>query len=325
MTFDPARRVALDTKAACRSRAARRGYDGAEMRLATIFDGRRRTVALVDPDAAAVRPLSLNGDDGTPLDMQTLIERWDTLRGVLADAVRPRVDLGAVRLEAPIPRPRRNLMCVGKNYRDHAAEFGRSGFDSSAGSDAAAPPEVPIIFTKVPDCVIAHGEPIRYPEGTSDSLDYEAELAVVIGTGGRGISPELAYEHVFGYTIVNDVTARDWQARHKQWFLGKSFDTFCPMGPWIVTADALDVADLGVRCWVNGELRQDARTRDLIFDVPALIATISPGITLYPGDVIATGTPAGVGIGFTPPKYLQPGDDVRIEIEGIGTLRNPVR
>jgi 2-keto-4-pentenoate hydratase/2-oxohepta-3-ene-1,7-dioic acid hydratase in catechol pathway len=130
--------------------------------------------------------------------------------------------------------------------------------------------------------------------------------------------------HVWGYTIVNDVTARDLQGRHKQWLIGKSLDGFCPMGPWVVTADEIDLADTAVRCWVNGEKRQDSNTRDLIFDVPTLIATISAGITLMPGDVIATGTPAGVGIGFNPPKYLHPGDVVRIEIGGIGVLENRV-
>jgi len=129
---------------------------------------------------------------------------------------------------------------------------------------------------------------------------------------------------VWGYTIVNDVTARDWQHRHKQWLMGKSFDTFCPMGPCVVDANELDARDTRVRCWVNGELRQDARTTDLIFDIATLIETISAGITLLPGDLIATGTPAGVGIGFTPPRYLQRGDSVKIEIDGIGVLENPV-
>jgi 2-keto-4-pentenoate hydratase/2-oxohepta-3-ene-1,7-dioic acid hydratase in catechol pathway len=215
-------------------------------------------------------------------------------------------------------------MCVGKNYREHAREFAGSGFDSSTTSKEDAVPAAPIIFTKVPESVIANGTPIQYPAGVSDGVDYEAELAVVIGKGGRGIRRVKALEYVWGYTIVNDVTARDWQGRHKQWFLGKSFDTFCPMGPWIVTADELDIGSLGIRCWVNDELRQNANTRDLIFDVPTLIETISAGIMLFPGDVIATGTPAGVGIGFVPPKYLKPGDRVRIEIDGIGTLMNTV-
>jgi len=176
----------------------------------------------------------------------------------------------------------------------------------------------------VPDAVIGTGAAIRIPAAVSEAIDYEAELAVVIGRGGRGIPAARAMEHVWGYTIINDVTARDWQQRHKQWLLGKSFDTFCPMGPWLVTADELDGVNTRVRCWINDELRQDARTTDLIFPIPTLIETISAGITLYPGDLISTGTPVGVGIGFTPPRYLQPGDRVRIEIDGIGILENPV-
>ena len=216
-------------------------------------------------------------------------------------------------------------MCIrDRNYHEHAKEFTRSGFDSSASSAADAIPSAPIIFTKVPESVIATGADIRYPTGLSDSLDYEAELGLVIGRAGRGISKTQAYSHVCGYTIINDVTARDLQGRHKQWFLGKSLDTFCPMGPWLVTPDELDPANLSVKCWVNDELRQNANTRDLIFDIPTLIETISAGITLQPGDVIATGTPAGVGIGFTPPKFLQRGDRVTIEIEGLGRLSNTV-
>jgi 2-keto-4-pentenoate hydratase/2-oxohepta-3-ene-1,7-dioic acid hydratase in catechol pathway len=176
----------------------------------------------------------------------------------------------------------------------------------------------------VPECVIAPGDAIRIDAGVSAAVDYEAELAVIIGKGGRGIAKADALAHVWGYTIINDVTARDLQGRHKQWLIGKSQDSFGPMGPIAVSRDEVDVADLDVKCWVNGELRQNANTRALIFDVPTLIATLSAGITLNPGDVIATGTPAGVGIGFTPPRYLVPGDVVRIEIAGIGTLENPV-
>jgi 2-keto-4-pentenoate hydratase/2-oxohepta-3-ene-1,7-dioic acid hydratase in catechol pathway len=156
-------------------------------------------------------------------------------------------------------------------------------------------------------------------------VDYEAELGVIIGKGGRGITASNALDHVWGYTIINDVTARDLQGRHSQWLIGKSQDTFCPMGPWAVTKDEVDLADTQIRCWVNGELRQNANTRDLIFDVPTIIATISAGVTLRPGDVIATGTPAGVGIGFSPPKYLVPGDVARIEVERIGVLENEFR
>ena len=158
-------------------------------------------------------------------------------------------------------------------------------------------------------------------------IDYEAELAIVIGTGGRNIARADAMKHVFGYTIVDDVTARDVQMRHQQWDLGKSFDTFCPMGPWIVTPDEMDGTDTRVRCWVTPaggepELRQDGRTTDLIFDIPTLIETCSRGITLYPGDVIATGTPAGVGMGMTPPQWLRHGDVVRVQIDGIGEIEN---
>jgi 2-keto-4-pentenoate hydratase/2-oxohepta-3-ene-1,7-dioic acid hydratase in catechol pathway len=231
--------------------------------------------------------------------------------------------LSIVRLAAPIPRPLRNVFCVGKNYFDHAHEFSKSGFDSSTGPQGSAVPEAPIIFTKPPETVIADGEAVRYPAGVSDSLDYEAELAVVIGKGGRSISRDRAFDHVWGYTIINDVTARDLQGRYSQWLIGKSQDTFCPMGPWAVTRDDIDLADTAIKCWINGELRQSANTRDLIFDVPTIIATISAGVSLRPGDVIATGTPAGVGIGFKPPKYLIPGDVARIEIAGIGVLENP--
>ena len=234
------------------------------------------------------------------------------------------VAIGAIQLTAPVPRPRRNIFCVGKNYHAHAKEFAGSGFDSSAKSGGEIPAE-PIIFSKVPECVTGPGDAIVIPAAVSTAIDYEAELAVIIGTGGRGIRAADAMRHVWGYTIVNDVTSRDWQSRHQQWLMGKSFDTFCPMGPVAVSADELDGQDTRVRCWVNGEERQNASTRDLIFGIPRLIETLSAGITLYPGDIIATGTPVGVGIGFKPPKYLQPGDVVKIEIDGIGVLENPVR
>jgi 2-keto-4-pentenoate hydratase/2-oxohepta-3-ene-1,7-dioic acid hydratase in catechol pathway len=228
-----------------------------------------------------------------------------------------------VKLIAPFPHPRRNIFCVGKNYYEHAHEFARSGFDSSAASGAV--PEAPIIFTKVPECVTGPFDPILMEARVSPAVDYEAELCVIIGKGGRGIPKAEAMAHVWGYTVVNDVTARDLQAKHKQWLIGKSQDSFCPMGPCAVTADEIDLADTPVRCWVNEELRQNANTRDLIFDVPTLIETLSAGITLLPGDLIATGTPVGVGIGFNPPRYLKPGDKVRIEIGGIGQIENEVR
>lgn len=226
-------------------------------------------------------------------------------------------------LLAPIPVPRRNIFCVGKNYHEHAKEFSQSGFDTSATKGEVAP-TVPIVFTKAPSTVVAHNAPVLAFSNLTSQLDYEAELAVVIGKPGRGISKADALKHVWGYTIVNDVTARDLQQKHRQWFLGKSMDTFCPMGPWIVTADEVDASNLGVRCWINEELRQDANTRDLIFDIPTIIETISAGMTLQAGDIIATGTPAGVGIGFNPPKFLRSGDVMKITIDKLGTLVNRV-
>jgi 2-keto-4-pentenoate hydratase/2-oxohepta-3-ene-1,7-dioic acid hydratase in catechol pathway len=284
------------------------------MKLVSVRSASRSTVGIVSCDFERVALL-----EGR--DMIDLIASYDEIKQEL----RPNgvwLDLKSVQLSAPIPLPRRDVICVGKNYRAHAHEFARSGFDATAGGEEI--PAAPIIFTKNSGSVIAHGEPIRYPHGISDKVDYEAELGVVIGKAGRAISREQAYSHVFGYTIINDVTARDLQNRHKQWFIGKSLDTFCPMGPWLVTADEVDPERLELKCWVNGELRQSARTSDLIFDIPTLIATVSAGLTLMPGDIIATGTPGGVGIGFDPPRYLQPGDEIAIEISGLGRLSNRV-
>lgn len=228
--------------------------------------------------------------------------------------------LAEVRLGAPLPRPRRNIFCVGKNFRDHVLELE----PRSSGQTGDPAPQRPVIFTKPPSAVIGDGDAIfAHPTLTSE-LDYEAELAVIIGRGGRAISAERALGHVWGYTVVNDVTARDMQRDHQQWFLGKALDTFCPMGPWIVTADQFDLQGAEVSSRVNGELRQRASVRQHVFDVPAVIATISAGITLQPGDVISTGAPAGVGMGFDPPRFLRPGDVVEASVSGIGTIRNPV-
>ena len=287
------------------------------MNLATISIDGQATVAVID----AVKKQARLVDGAT--DMLDLIDRWENLKGGLTASGRV-IPLADVRLLPPIPHPRRNLFCVGKNYREHAHEFAKSGFDSSVGNNGDAIPDYPIIFSKVPDCVIANGEPVRYPTGVSVCVDYEAELAVIVGKGGRAIRREAAMEHVFGFAVFNDITARDLQIRHKQWLIGKSLDTFGPFGPWIVTADSVVSNNLDVKCWVNNELRQSSNTRDLIFDIPTLIETISAGITLRPGDIIATGTPAGVGIGFTPPKYLVPGDHVVVDIENIGRLENTV-
>ncbi|MEH6548239.1 MAG: fumarylacetoacetate hydrolase family protein [Sneathiella sp.] len=245
-----------------------------------------------------------------------------SLIGRPSPAVTDKIPVSDVELLAPVPRPSRNVFCVGKNYYAHAEEFAASGFDSSAAKGAV--PEAPIVFSKLPETVEATGSAIKLDKSVTNTVDYEAELAVIIGKPGRNISKEDALSHVWGYTIVNDVTSRDLQGHHSQWLIGKSQDSFCPMGPWAVTADEIDLADTPVKCWINGELRQDSNTGLLIFDVPTIIAAISNGITLNSGDVIATGTPAGVGIGFKPPRYLAGGDIVTIEIGGIGTLENPV-
>ena len=233
-----------------------------------------------------------------------------------------RTPLAQLKLLAPIPRPARNILCVGKNYREHAKEVQATAF---ASADKDGVPPVPVIFTKWPSSVIAPGDTIPAHLDPSQSTDYEGELAVVIGPGGRGIKRADAMRHVYGYTIINDVTARVVQKRHEQWFLGKSLDGFCPMGPAILTADEVpDVGALPIQTRVNGELRQDSKVALLIFDIPTLIETISGLMTLEPGDIISTGTPAGVGVGFKPPKFLQKGDKVAVTIEPIGTLENPV-
>jgi 2-keto-4-pentenoate hydratase/2-oxohepta-3-ene-1,7-dioic acid hydratase in catechol pathway len=290
------------------------------MKLITIEVEGRPVVAQWNEGTQDAAPLSV---DGSPV-RELLFLIADPTRLARCTREEPPLRLADVKVLAPIPLPERNIFCVGKNYRKHAQEFSQSGFDAGHASDADAIPQFPIIFTKAPQTVIAHGETVWSAEGVTDALDYEAELAVIIGRGGRGLSKADAMAHVWGYTIINDVTARDWQKRHQQWFLGKSFDTFAPMGPVAVTADEIDGAALDVKCWINGELRQDANTRDLIFDIPTLIETISAGITLYPGDIIATGTPEGVGIGRRPPTFLKRGDRMTIEIQGIGRLENMV-
>lgn len=290
------------------------------MKLLTYLDSlHQHRVGRLEADGT-VQPLSFA--DGAPVrDLVDLIREPSAFAAAKADG--ETLALSEVKLLAPIPLPARNLFCVGKNYTNHAHEFTKSGFD--AGQTAAdAIPTDPIVFSKTPQTVVAHGDAVWDGAGVTDSLDYEAELAVIVGKGGRGISKEDAMGHVWGYTIINDVTARDWQKRHKQWHMGKSFDTFGPMGPVAVTADEIDGGNLDLKCWINGELRQDTNTRDLIFDIPTLIATISAGITLLPGDIIATGTPEGVGIGFTPPRFLKRGDVMAIEISGIGRLENEV-
>ena len=222
-----------------------------------------------------------------------------------------RHSLRNVKLLAPIPKPRK-LICVGLNYRDHALE---------TGSEI---PAVPTIFNKFATAVIANGENIVLPK-VSKSPDYEAEFAFVMGRGGRHIALESWADHVYGYTIVNDVSARDYQRATTQWLMGKTFDTFAPMGPWIVTADEIaDPHDVDIQLDINGEMLQNSNTRELIFKVPDLIAFLSSVFTLEPGDIVSTGTPSGVGVARKPPRFLKAGDQVTIKIPKIGELTNPV-
>jgi 2-keto-4-pentenoate hydratase/2-oxohepta-3-ene-1,7-dioic acid hydratase in catechol pathway len=225
-----------------------------------------------------------------------------------AGALRP---LANVRLLAPLPRPPK-VICIGLNYRDHALESGMEV------------PKVPTVFSKFSSIVIGPGDPIVLPK-VSTKPDYEAELVFVIGTGGRNIAAENWTQHVFGYTIANDVSARDYQMATSQWLMGKTFDTFAPIGPWIVSADEIEdphALDIGLS--INGEVMQNSNTCELIFKIPELVAFLSSVFTLETGDVVLTGTPAGVGAGRKPPRFLKPGDDVVVSIAGLGELRNPV-
>jgi 2-keto-4-pentenoate hydratase/2-oxohepta-3-ene-1,7-dioic acid hydratase in catechol pathway len=231
------------------------------------------------------------------------------------------VPLSSAMLLAPIPRSPRNLICLGLNYRAHAAE-GAAVF----GLQAEAP-AFPMLFTKAPTSVIGPGAAIEIDTRLTSEADWEVELAVVIGPGGRDIAKADAFSHIFGYTIANDISARDLQFRHGgQFFKGKSLDTFCPLGPWIVTADEIaDPAQLDISLTVNGVIKQSSDTSKLIFDIPTIIAAVSAGLTLEPGDIILTGTPEGVGFARKPPEFLKDGDVVECYVQGIGVLRNPVR
>lgn len=307
------------------------------MRLTTVLWDRDPTLAAIIGDSvlnlpacAATLKRSRHGKGDLPSDMLNLIDRGSRavalVRGLSNEAARriksetwrakarsPLVrPADRVRFLAPIPRLRKNVFCMGRNYAEHAKER------------QADVPTVPVFFTKPPTSVIGHDAPVPIYRGTAE-LDYEVELAVVIGRRGVNIPRETAYHYVFGYTILNDITARDLQKRHMQWFKGKGLDRSCPMGPWIVHKSGVpDPHRLRISLRVNGELRQAASTADMVFTIPVLIEVLSAGMTLEPGDIIATGTPAGVAAGFDPPKWLQVGDAVEAEIEGIGLLRNRI-
>jgi 2-keto-4-pentenoate hydratase/2-oxohepta-3-ene-1,7-dioic acid hydratase in catechol pathway len=240
----------------------------------------------------------------------------------LLEQVRGHAAVSEVKFLSPLSAFLRNPFAVGKNYHEHAVEFDKSGFNATSGA-ASAIPTHPQIFTKATTTLNGPTDPIRFNPKHTQSVDYEGEIGVVIGTTCRNVSKADAMKQVWGFVALNDVTARDLQKNHAQWFLGKSLDGFCPLGPWITTTDEAPT-DMHMQVWVNGEQRQKAHISQLIFDVPTLIETMTAAMTLLPGDIIATGTSVGVGVGFNPPKFLRHGDVVRVAISGLGELQNTI-
>ncbi len=288
------------------------------MRLISCRYRRAERIGVVTGDTAGL----IDPHGGWPQSMLALIDAgpglWSALAADPQRAISEQVPLSQVELRAPIPQPRKNIICLGWNYAEHVRE--------SAATRAAEIPEHPVVFTKNTTSVNSPYGDIPWVPDLTTQLDWEVELAVIIGTGGRRIAAADALQHVFGYTVINDISARDLQFRHKQFFLGKSLDGACPMGPVIVTADEItDPQALDLRTWVNGELKQSANTRMQVFDVATVLSILSRGMPLEPGDIISTGTPGGVGFARTPPEFLRPGDLVECEVEGIGRLRNRVR
>ncbi len=293
------------------------------MRLASYHrDGRTRAAVLAaDQTLVPVSDLV----PGAPDDMLSLLastSALDKLKHAAQNAANG-IKLEEAKLKAPIPRPRRNVFCVGWNYSEHFAEGqGMRG----RNDDPPQIPDFPALFSKQPNTVVGPEEPVLHPAPISDQLDWEVELALIIGRPGRDIAEEQAFDHVFGYTVGNDVSVRDVQRRHGgQWFKGKNFDTHCPLGPWIVTPDEIgDPHNLHITLRVNGTTKQDSSTKYMVFKIPRIIKEFSTGVRLEPGDVILTGTPEGVGFARKPPEFLQVGDVMEAEIEKIGTLRNTV-
>lgn len=291
------------------------------MKIARVIHQGRTQLALIEEETA--QAVILGGSlSFHPNPVLAVIERRLTKADLLRHKA-GRAALTDVTFLSPLSALVRNVFAIGKNYREHALEFDKSGFNATSG--ASSIPVSPQIFTKATTSLTGPGDDIQFDPALSSQIDYEGEIGVVIGAESRNVDAKSALDQVFGFVALNDVTARDLQKNHAQWFLGKSLDTFLPMGPWITTIDEAPIASLKVRTWVNDELRQEAPLTDLIFDVPSLIETLSRAMTLLPGDIIATGTPAGVGIGFTPPRFLRNGDVVRVAVEGLGELRNRVR
>ena len=285
------------------------------MKLVTYLSDRRVSIGAVVPrgviDLTDIAPDLLSLIDGGPAALAQAQS--------LLTTDKPALPIDSVTLLAPIPVPRRNVMCVGLNYAEHARE------SAEARSREYKQHAHPVFFTKATHAINRSEGVIPFDPEVSEQIDWEAELGVIIGRSGKNISPEQAYDYVFGYTCINDVSARDLQANHSQFFKGKSLDGSCPIGPWIVTADEIrDPQHLQVTCRVNGMVKQNASTEVMIFHIPDIIAVLSRGMTLDVGDIIATGTPSGVGFARRPPEFLKPGDIVEVEIEKIGVLRNRV-
>lgn len=260
-----------------------------------------------------------------PNDINELIDVFDNsifdrIKTSLAKNTLTSIPVEDIQLVTPIPFPKRNIICLGKNYAEHAEEVKLFN-----GTGINAVPSDPIYFTKSAYPCIGTGETILRHENATQKIDYEVELAIIIGKKGININKSEAESYIFGYTIANDISSRDLQKKHNNWFKGKSLDTHCAIGPWIVHKSNISFpVELNIQCWVNDELRQDSNIKHLIFDIPHIISDLSNGMTLIPGDIILTGTPAGVGLGFQPPKYLNPGDVIKCKIEKIGTLINQI-
>ena len=293
------------------------------MFLLTYSYNNHVSAGFLNKEKTGIIPASEILQGAESLDMIGIIEIFDNFNleklENSIDTYQDAIELNQVKILSPIPYPRRNVICLGKNYLDHINEV--KGL-KNVNSDI---PQKPIYFSKIAYPAIGHGDVVDSHSHVVGQLDYEAELAVIIGKKCKNVSAEEAKGCIFGYTIANDISARDIQTSHGQWHKGKSFDTFCPIGPYIAHRSGISFPPkLKIQSYVNKGLRQNGNTGDLIFDIPAIIRDLTTGITLYPGDIILTGTPAGVGAGFNPPKYLKPGDTVDCLIEGIGTLSNTI-
>jgi 2-keto-4-pentenoate hydratase/2-oxohepta-3-ene-1,7-dioic acid hydratase in catechol pathway len=294
------------------------------MRLASLLvDGRPRAAVLASDQTLVPLADLVSGAPDQVLDFLAAGPGlWDRARDAAKSAGRGQ-PLQTARLAAPIPTVRRNLFCVGWNYLEHFTEGqGMRG----PNDDAQQIPDFPALFSKQPDCVVGPEAPVWHSSPVSEQLDWEVELALVIGTAGRDIPEEHAYEHIFGYTVANDVSVRDVQRRHGgQWFKGKNFDSHCPLGPWIVSGDEIgDPHALHITLRVNGATKQDSNTSYMAFRIPRIVKEVSTGLRLEPGDLILTGTPSGVGFARKPPEFLKVGDVMDAEVETIGVLRNTI-